>query len=106
MTARAIIMAAAIAAGMVPVGAARAAGDEEAGHALARQWCSSCHIVEEGGHGPDTAPPFAAIARRHAADRSWVRAWLNSPHPPMPNMNLTRQQIEDVAAYLNSLAPR
>ncbi|HXZ01184.1 MAG TPA: c-type cytochrome [Stellaceae bacterium] len=106
MTARAIIMAAAIAAGLGPAGAARAAGDVASGHALARQWCMSCHVVEDGGPGPDTAPPFAAVARRHAGDRSWVRAWLTSPHPPMPNFNLARQQIEDIIAYLDSLAPR
>lgn len=106
MTARAIIMAAAIAAGLAPVDAARAAGDAAAGHALARQWCTSCHIVEEGGPGPDTAPPFATIARLHAGDRSWLRAWLSSPHPPMPNFNLAREQIDDIVAYLNSFTAR
>jgi cytochrome c len=106
MTARAIIMAAAIVAGLAPVGTARAAGDGAAGHALARQWCVSCHVVEEGGPGSDTAPPFAAIARQRGGDRAWVHAWLSAPHPPMPNLNLTRQQIDDIIAYLDGLAPR
>lgn len=106
MTARAIIMAAAVVAGLGPVGAARAAGDAAAGHALVRQWCMSCHVVEEGGAGPDTAPPFAAIARRRAGDPAWVRAWLSAPHPPMPNVNLTRREIDDIIAYLDGLTPR
>ncbi len=106
MTARAIIMAAAIGAGLAAAGAAEAAGDAEAGHALAQQWCTSCHVVEEGGKGPDTAPPFSAIARRHAGDPDWVRAWLSSSHPPMPNFNLAREHIDDIVAYLASLAPR
>ena len=106
MRMRAIIMAAAIAAWLAGAGAAEAAGDVAAGHALARQWCTSCHVVEEGGKGPDTAPPFSIIARGHAADPGWVRAWLSSSHPPMPNFNLAREQIDDIVAYLGSLAPR
>jgi mono/diheme cytochrome c family protein len=83
----------------------RAAGNAAAGHQLARQWCNTCHIVEESGSGPDTAPPFPVIARTRQ-DRAWVRAWLVSPHPPMPNLNLTRQEIDDVVAYLDSLASK
>lgn len=88
------------------VSVASAAGDARSGHDLARQWCSGCHLVDQSGQARDTAPPFTAIARRHAADRSWLRAWLVAPHPPMPNFNLSRQQIDDVVAYLESLAPR
>ncbi len=84
---------------------ARAAGDAQAGHQLAKQWCNTCHVIEPSGAGPDTAPPFPAIARGRK-DRSWVRAWLAAPHPPMPNLSLTRQEIDDVVAYLDSLAAR
>lgn len=83
-----------------------AAGDAEAGHRLARQWCTGCHIVDSAVQGPDTAPSFPSIARRSAGDQGWLRAWLAAPHPPMPNFNLSRQQIDDVVAYLGSLAPR
>jgi cytochrome c len=85
--------------------AAYAAGDAEAGHRLAKQWCNTCHVVEESGSGPDTAPPFPVIAANRK-DRRWVRAWLAAPHPPMPNLNLTRQEIDDVVAYLDRLTPR
>jgi mono/diheme cytochrome c family protein len=81
---------------------ARAAGDAEAGRKLARLWCTSCHIVDETPRGADTAPPFPTIAERHQ-DRAWIRAWITAPHPPMPNLNLSRQQIDDVVAYLDSL---
>ena len=39
------------------------------------------------------------------ADRSpeTLRAWLTLPHPPMPNPSLTRSEIDDIIAYLNSL---
>lgn len=86
------------------VATAEAAGDAESGHTLARVWCTSCHIVDNAPQGADTAPPFPTIAERHH-DRAWIRAWLSSPHPPMPNLNLSRQQIDDVVAYLDSLKP-
>jgi mono/diheme cytochrome c family protein len=84
---------------------ALAAGSASDGHALAQAWCSSCHMVDPSGQGPDTAPPFATIAARNPGDNGWLRAWLASPHPPMPNLGLSRQQIDDIVAYLNSLAP-
>ena len=79
---------------------ASAAGDAAAGHALAQRWCASCHIVDRTGQGRDTAPPFPAVANRNPEDRGWLRAWLTAPHPPMPNFNLSRQQIDDGIAYL------
>jgi cytochrome c len=85
---------------------ATAAGDAQAGRDLAQSWCSSCHIVDQSGRGPDTAPPFPAVAQRSREDRGWLRAWLAAPHPPMPNFNLSRQQIDDVVAYLDSMSPR
>jgi len=84
--------------------ATEAAGDAESGHKLAQVWCTSCHIVDNSPQGADTAPPFPTIAERHH-DRAWIRAWLSSPHPPMPNLNLSRQQIDNVVAYLESLKP-
>lgn len=82
---------------------AAAAGNVPAGRDLAQRWCSSCHIVDQSGHGPDTAPPFRTIAKRGPKDRDWMRAWITAPHPPMPNLNLSRQQIDDVVAYIDSL---
>lgn len=88
------------------VSPAMAAGNAQAGHELAQRWCTSCHIIDPSGRGPDTGPPFPTVAQRSKDDRSWVRAWLADPHPPMPNFNLSRQQIDDLMAYLDSLAPR
>ncbi len=105
MKARMTIAAAACAV-LAGAAGAQAAGDAAAGHALARQWCSGCHVVDNSGQGPDTAPPFAAIAKSHGNDRGWVRAWLAAPHPSMPSLNLTRQQTDDVIAYLESLPLR
>jgi mono/diheme cytochrome c family protein len=81
------------------------AADAEAGHAIAQRWCSNCHVTGESQRGQDTAPTLPAIAERHANDQAWLRAWLTSPHPPMPNLNLSRQDIDNIIAYLATLAP-
>lgn len=81
---------------------ASAAGDPEHGRALAQVWCANCHTVER--QGQDTAPPLEEIARHGSPEEREARAFLNAPHPPMPDFNLARQQIDDIVAYLQSLA--
>jgi cytochrome c len=85
---------------------ALAAGDAQAGQNLAQRWCSGCHIVDRSGHGADTAPPFPTIANSSPENHTWLRTWLTDPHPPMPNLNLSRQQIDDIVAYLDTLTLR
>jgi mono/diheme cytochrome c family protein len=79
-------------------------GDAARGEALASVCCSNCHMVEGNRSGNDAATPLAAIARRRAPDQLQACAFLASPHPSMPNFNLARQDIDDIVAYLNSLA--
>ena len=94
-----------VALGLLP-SLAWAAGDVERGHALARVWCSNCHLVQGVAEAKDVAPPLAQIAKRGAPNQIRARAFLSAPHPPMPNFDLARQQIDDIVAYLNSLAAR
>lgn len=79
-----------------------AAGDAKSGLELARQWCASCHNVEPDATLSDKAPPFAVIAQKR--DEDWIEAWLSDPHPPMTGIALSRMQIDDVTAYIKSLA--
>ncbi|WP_144428431.1 c-type cytochrome [Azospirillum thiophilum] len=105
----AAILAATIAAmlaAMVAAAGPAAAADAEAGRRIAEQWCASCHMVEGRRSGSDAAPALAGIARDPGRGPGWVRAWLNDPHPPMPDLSLTRAEIDDVVAYLNRLAGR
>ncbi len=83
---------------------AHAAGNADRGKVLARVWCANCHIVDPEGTGTDGAPPFPLVAQKGAPEQREARAFLNAPHPPMPNFNLAREQIDDIVAYLNSLA--
>jgi mono/diheme cytochrome c family protein len=99
-------LAAALAVGSVAliVPPAAAAGDAARGHALARTWCANCHSVEANGPAKDAVPSFGSIAARGAPEQLRARAFLNAPHPPMPDFNLSRSQTDDIVAYLQSLA--
>jgi mono/diheme cytochrome c family protein len=78
-----------------------AAGNAANGLKLARQWCASCHIVDSKDTGNDAAPPFPVLA--HRRDKDWIKVWLSAPHPPMTGIDLSRAQIDDIIAYLESL---
>lgn len=80
------------------------AGDSEAGRTLARTWCSHCHVTgADQERASDAAPPFAQIANDPLTSASGISAWLADPHPPMPNLNLTKREIDDLVAYIESL---
>ena len=86
------------------VSVAASAADIKQGEKLARQWCTSCHLVGgDQGAGGDAAPTFAMIAETAEDRTDDLRAWLADPHPPMPNLNLTRYEIDDLLAYIESL---
>lgn len=81
-----------------------AAGDSAEGRRIATQWCSSCHVVDGQGRGGDAAPPFIALASNPMKTEDYLKNWIRSPHPPMPNFNLSRRDVDDLAAYIRSLA--
>jgi mono/diheme cytochrome c family protein len=71
---------------------------------LPQQWCASCHQVEPNAPAKDVAPPFASLGVEKTKHPGWVRGWLTNPHPPMQGINLSRQQIDDIVSYLQSLS--
>ena len=80
-------------------------GNAQAGRALALTACANCHLVSERQSKPpmDSVPSFDAIARNRAMTEERLRAFLTKPHWPMPDLQLSRQQIEDEIAYLGEL---
>jgi mono/diheme cytochrome c family protein len=82
---------------LVVAGPAFAAGDPTAGEALTQRWCSGCH------GSTDAAPTLSEAVNRPERREGTLKAWLTDPHPPMPNLSLSRAQIDDVVAYLASL---
>ena len=75
------------------------------GERLARQWCASCHLVaaDQRAPAPDTAPPFASIAARPSATPGALRTLIQMPYPRMPQIALTRDEVEHLIAYIVSL---
>src|SRR5581483_10059123 len=81
---------------------AQEVGSAAAGENLAMAVCTNCHLVREGQSKPpmDSVPSFDAIARDRELTDERLRGFLNRPHPPMPNIELSRQQIADLVSYL------
>jgi mono/diheme cytochrome c family protein len=94
--------------GPTPQLAAQEVGNPEAGARLAARWCSSCHVVgptaKQGVSGG--APPFEAIARMSSTTMMSLRAFLMTPHPPMPDLHLSRDEVDDLSSYILSLRHR
>lgn len=79
------------------------AADAAKGEIIVKRWCAACHLVSpEQTRAVADVPPFAAIARKKLPPGQ-LKAFLADPHPKMPDMNLTRSEIEDIVAYIRSL---
>ena len=89
--------------GGVAFPAALPPGNAEAGKQLVLNSCIACHAPMGTTHATDGAPPLSFLAKDNKADPRWVRGWLMDPHPPMPDIMLSRQQVADVIAYLSTL---
>jgi len=77
----------------------------EQGHQLATQWCANCHVVDSAQkQGSSTgAPPFEAVAHMKSTTEMSLHVFLQTPHGRMPDLHLTRNEIDDVTAYILSL---
>ncbi|GGJ32407.1 c-type cytochrome [Neoroseomonas lacus] len=94
-----------LAGASLPALAQTEVGDPASGLRLATTWCASCHQVTPGGAGPsgDAAPSFRSIARMPSTTSMSLRVFLQTPHPNMPDFHLSREELDDVVAYLISL---
>jgi len=78
------------------------AGDTHHGRTIFGNNCSMCHgsTGEEGGVGPS----LRGESRRKSPGATV--AWIENPDPPMPKLYpapLSRQDVSDVAAYVQTL---
>lgn len=77
------------------------AADAGTGERMAKRWCAACHVVAEDQTRATTqAPPFSEIARKPGFDAAKLALFLLLPHPRMPDMNLSRSEAADLAAYI------
>jgi mono/diheme cytochrome c family protein len=61
--------------------------------------------VVDGGSPAATVPQGPPTFRTVAGhlDPGQLRAFLSHPHPPMPDLALTRAEIDDLIAYIETL---
>lgn len=80
------------------------AANPDQGQTLAKRWCTGCHLVAADQRAATTdAPPFASVAKRPSFDANKIASFLLDPHPKMPNMELSRDETADIAAYIATL---
>lgn len=80
--------------------------DVKTGHEIASKLCSGCHLVDEKtakASVPADVPSFMEIANKPDQTSEKIAGRIVVPHPPMPTINLTREEIGDVAVYILSL---
>lgn len=77
-------------------------GSAEAGRATAMTICANCHLVATGQRQPpmDSVPSFDALARDPRMSEARLRGFLNRPHPPMPDPQLSRDELENLVSFI------
>lgn len=80
-----------------------ALADAANGEKLARRWCASCHVVaRDQRQGNTQASPFSAMAKIPGLNAEKIALFLLAPHPPMPDMSLSRSEAADLAVYIKA----
>jgi mono/diheme cytochrome c family protein len=74
------------------------------GARLAQRWCASCHVIaaNQTGSVPQGPPSVPTIAKSGLGAEQ-LRAFLSHPHGAMPDLSLTRSEIDGLVAYIQSL---
>jgi cytochrome c len=82
------------------------AADTASGLAVARRLCVNCHIVEPGGAKSEVTagvPSFMAIAAKPGQSEDKLKTFMQNPHPPMPQVQFTVHELDNLAAYILTL---
>ncbi|MBV9826558.1 MAG: cytochrome c [Alphaproteobacteria bacterium] len=80
------------------------AADAQRGSALANQWCANCHVIGTDATAPASTQQGPPTLRSVAAmPPDQLRAFLIHPHGKMPDLSLSRSEINDLIAYIGSL---
>ena len=95
-------------AAMATAAAAQEPGNAGKGHDYARRVCAECHAVERGeARSPQPrARAFQAVAETPGMNGRAIAVWLRTPHPSMPNLVIATRDMEDLIAYILSLAEK
>lgn len=83
------------------------AGDIDAGRLFAQQNCAHCHAIGRSGRSPfSAAPPFRELPDRYRVS-DLAEAFAEGifvGHEAMPEFALSPRTIDDLLAYIDSLA--
>ena len=83
------------------------AADPAEGKKIALRWCSECHLVspDQSGSVPVGPPTFTTIAQSQKGSTDYLTTFLQAPHTKdMQGLKLNRYDIDDLAAYIDSLS--
>jgi mono/diheme cytochrome c family protein len=84
--------------------AVSAHADTSKGAQIARQWCTNCHVIAGNPTGPvPQGPPSFQIVAHGGMSADQLRAFMSHPHGAMPNLVLTRAEIDDLISYIETL---
>ena len=103
-----MIRAALLAAALIAFDFGLAHGaDISAGGNLARTLCVNCHVVDPGAATQQKMtvgiPSFQAIAEKRGQTEDNLKLFILKPHAPMPEMQLTTHELDNLAGYIMSL---
>ena len=78
--------------------------DVSKGGQLARQWCASCHVTGNNtASAVQQGPPSFRTIARSGMNAEQLRSFLTHPHGAMPDLSLTRAEIDDLVGYIETL---
>ena len=106
---RIVMLVGILAAAACAANAQDPSGNSEAGRVYAREVCAPCHAItaEQASQRIITvAPDFQTIANTSGITATALRAFLQTPHPKMPNLILSPEQSADVIAFVLTLRER
>ncbi len=79
-------------------------GDVDSGRRFAGMWCGGCHQTGvDGARFGMIGPVFRDVANLPSTTALSLRVFMQSSHPTMPNVQLTREETDDIVAYILSL---
>ena len=75
------------------------------GEQLAQALCVNCHRVADdpGATVMVDVPGFVEVANRRSMTAEKIESYVLSPHPAMPTIQFTRDELSDISAYIMSL---
>ena len=77
----------------------------QAGYRISQRLCVGCHVIDHDAPNPVPAgiATFCGIADRFGQTGQKIMDALISPQHPMPDMQLSIEEISDIIAYMETL---